>query len=83
MLPQQDLGKPTELAIAHVLEQNYVDKVIHDVGLVITLYDVLKVGEGAVFHSDGGVHYKVVFRIVVFRPFPGELLVGVVKQMDE
>jgi DNA-directed RNA polymerase III subunit RPC8 len=65
------------------LEQNYTDRVIHDVGLVITVGDVLKVGEGAVFPSDGGVHYKVVFQIVVFRPFPGELLVGVVKNMDE
>ncbi len=40
-------------------------------------------GEGAVFHSDGGVHYKVVFRLVIFRPFPGEVLVGAVRDMNE
>lgn len=77
------LGKPTEQAIAHVLSQTFIDRVIQDVGLIVTLYDILKVGEGAVYHSDGGAHYKVTFRVVVFKPFPGEMLIGNVKDMSE
>jgi DNA-directed RNA polymerase III subunit RPC8 len=79
----QELGKPTEQAIAHVLEKTFINRVIQEVGLIATLYDILEVGEGAVYHSDGGTHYRVTFRAVVFKPFPGELLVGVVKEMSE
>ena len=79
----QHLGKPTEQAIAHVLSQTFIDRIIQDVGLIITLYDILEVGEGAVYHSDGGAHYKVTFRVVVFKPFSGELLIGNVKEMSE
>lgn len=41
------------------------------------------IGGGAVYHSDGGAHYKVRFRAVVFRPHPGEVLVGSVEAHDE
>ena len=82
ILPQ-DLGKPTLVAISQALEQVYIDKVIHDLRLVVTLYDVVHIGEGSIFHSEGGVHYKVEFRLVVFRPFQDELLVGRIKQMNE
>jgi DNA-directed RNA polymerase subunit E'/Rpb7 len=80
---QQELGKATEQAIANVLEKTFINRVMQDVGLIVTLYDIIEIGEGAVYHSDGGTHYRVTFRAVVFRPFAGELLVGVVKEMTE
>lgn len=43
----------------------------------------LQVGDGLIPPSDGGALYKVRFRVVVFRPFEGELLVGRVAKMDE
>ena len=78
----QDLGKPTEQAIEAALEQAFIDKVISGVGLVVTLYNLVEVGDGKVYHSDGGTHYHVLFEVVAFRPFTGELLTGVVKEMD-
>lgn len=79
----QDLGKPTSQAITEVLERTFIDRVVRNVGLVVTLYDVLGIGEGALYHSDGGVHYKVSFRVVAFCPFVNELLTGTVKEMNE
>ncbi|PRW57257.1 DNA-directed RNA polymerase III subunit RPC8 [Chlorella sorokiniana] len=79
----QDLGKPVEAAITASLERTFLDKVITGLGLVVTLYDIMSIGEGYVYHSDGGAHYKVKFRVVVFRPFRDELLVGKVHKMTE
>ena len=79
----QHLGKPTEEAIKHVLEDTFIDRVIYNVGLVVTLYDVLKIGEGVSYPSQGATHYKVTFRVVVFKPFPGELVIGNVKEMSK
>jgi len=77
---KQELGKPTDLAIIEVIQQTFIDKVLLDVGLVVTIYDILEIGDGYVYHSDGGAHHKVVFRAVVFQPFPGEILVGKVSE---
>ena len=56
--PPQDLGKPPEAAITASLEKTFIDTVINGLGLVVTLYDLLSIGDGFVYHSDGGAHYK-------------------------
>lgn len=63
------------------IEAKYVDRVIPDVGLVIALYDILKVRDAYIFPGDlkdsqGDAACTVVFRLVVFRPKVDELLVG-------
>lgn len=58
LLPAQDLGKPAEAAIASALECTFLDRVIAGLGLVVTLYDVLSIGEGFVHHSEGAAHYR-------------------------
>lgn len=68
-------------AIRKMIEAKYVDRVIPDVGLVIALYDVLKVRDAYIFPGDlkdsqGDAACTVVFRVIVFRPKIGELLVG-------
>lgn len=52
------------------------DKVIPGVGLVVTLYDLLEVGSGSIPPSDGAVHFRSTFRLVIFCPFEGEVLVA-------
>ncbi|KAL6054120.1 DNA-directed RNA polymerase III subunit RPC8 [Balamuthia mandrillaris] len=63
-------------AIKTELNKKYGDKVIPKVGLGVTLYDVVKVGDGFIYPGDGSAHTKVTFRMVVFRPFRGEVIVG-------
>lgn len=60
----------------------YVAYAIADLGLVVTIYDIVDIGEGSVFHSEGNAHYKVTFNVIVFRPFAGETLQGKIVDMD-
>lgn len=53
-----------------------VDKVVPDLGLIVTVYDILEIGGGFIYPSDGAAIFDVNFRLVVFRPFVGEVLVG-------
>jgi len=57
--------------------------VIEDVGLCIELYDVLEISQGTVYAGDGGAFATVKFRMIVFKPFVGELLVGSIKSQDQ
>lgn len=73
-----DLAKPPALAVAEALERAFIDRVVADLGLVVTIYDILSVGGGRIYPNDGAAYFKVVFRPVVFRPAPGEFLLGTI-----
>lgn len=74
-----DLGNTTLEAVQAELEKCYIDKVIKDVGLAITIYDIKSIEGGCIYHSDGAAHFTVEFRLVVFRPLIGEVIAGNVK----
>ena len=74
-----DLGSATLDAVRAVLEKTFIDHVIKDVGLAVTIHEVKSVEGGFVYHSDGAAHFTVKFSLVVFRPLIGEILVGEVK----
>lgn len=77
-----NLGRPAQEAVANALEKAFVDRVVTDAGLVVTVYDILSIDGGFVFHSDGAAHFKVSFRLVVFRPLVGEVLTGTLKRCN-
>lgn len=64
-----------------MIEDKYVDRVISDVGLVVSLYDIVSVRDAYIFPGDlkdsqGDAACTVQFRVVVFRPKVNELLIG-------
>ena len=48
----------------------------------MTIYDVLSIEGGFIYHSDGAAHYTVSFRLVVFKPFVNEVLTGKITKCD-
>ena len=66
-------------AVKIELNRRFANKVIHEVGLCICLFDVLKYEDSFIFPGDGSSHTKVHFRFIVFRPFIDEVLVGKIK----
>eukprot|EP00903_Cladosiphon_okamuranus_P019376 g17816.t1 len=58
------------------IEAKFADRVIANVGLCICLHSYESIGDPYVYPSDGAAHYKVRFRMLVFRPFVGEILAG-------
>ena len=79
----QHLDKEPLTAIVAELEELYVDKVITDLGLVVTLYEVNSIKGGIIYAGDGAAHYEVEFRMVVFSPFVNEILVGKVYSLTD
>lgn len=65
------------------LNKRFANKVIHDVGLCVCVFDVLEVGDAYILPGDAGAHSIVRFRLVVFRPFVNEVLIGKVKQQTQ
>ncbi|PWN41761.1 hypothetical protein IE81DRAFT_337682 [Ceraceosorus guamensis] len=69
-------------AIKIVLNTKYANKVLQDVGLCVAVFDLLDCEEGKTIGGDGALFYKVTFRLVIFRPFLGEVFVGKIVSSD-
>jgi len=72
----QDFEKCSAQAIEDNINAKYADKVIHRIGLCVALYDILNTSEGLIGHGTGIVNVNVDFRMIVFRPFKGEICMG-------
>lgn len=70
-------------AVSEVIKQRFVDKVVPNLGLVVTLYDVQSVEGGFVYPNDGAAFFKVAFRVVVFRPYVGEVITGTLRSCSK
>lgn len=71
-----------EGAVRDEINKKYANKVLYGIGLVLGLYDLLSVSDGVIHPGDGGSHVKVSFRLVVFKPFVGEVLSGSITNSD-
>ncbi|KAF8959611.1 polymerase III polypeptide H [Flammula alnicola] len=78
-----NFGAPVDDALIAEINKKYANRVLHDVGLCISVFDLSQAGEGKVRYGDGFLWYKVVFRLVVFRPFTSEVIIAKVKSSDE
>ncbi|KAJ1964365.1 DNA-directed RNA polymerase III complex subunit Rpc25 [Dipsacomyces acuminosporus] len=74
-----DFRKSREDALKDEINRKYANRVLHDVGLCMLAHDLLEIDEGFVQHSEGWIWVKVKFRVIVFRPFRDEILVGRVR----
>ncbi|KAK3330427.1 RNA polymerase III subunit Rpc25-domain-containing protein [Apodospora peruviana] len=72
----EDFGKQSFAAIEDNINAKYANKVVQKLGLVVCLWDILWTSEGLIGHGTGLVNVNVEFRVVVFRPFQGEVIVA-------
>ncbi|CAF9908314.1 MAG: DNA-directed RNA polymerase III subunit rpc25 [Heterodermia speciosa] len=72
----EDLEKPSAEAIEDNLNTKYSNKVIQKIGLCICVYDILSASDGLIGHGTGVINVNVEFRLIVFRPFKGEIITG-------
>jgi DNA-directed RNA polymerase subunit E'/Rpb7 len=77
------LGMPTAIAVEEQIKTLYFDRIIHNVGLVVSLYDLVSIEGGEVHNGDGGVRFSVQFNLMMFRPFEGEVLLGRIVKSNE
>ncbi|KAK0250160.1 DNA-directed RNA polymerase III complex subunit Rpc25 [Friedmanniomyces endolithicus] len=78
-----DFDKPSARAIEDWINTKYADKVIHGVGLCVGFHSLLSASEGLIGNGTGIVHVNVDFRLVVFRPFKGEIIRGTISSSND
>ncbi|KAJ0843096.1 putative DNA-directed RNA polymerase [Helianthus annuus] len=76
------LTLPLNEAIKGELERLFVDKIIAKLGLCISVYDIESIDGGFIFPNEGAPTYTVKFRLIIFRPFVGEIISARLKESN-
>ncbi len=74
-------GLPIKEAVKKQLERTYTDYIDEEIGSVITVIDVIEVGEGILIPGDAAAYYDSVFKLLVFKPVLQELVYGKITQI--
>jgi len=81
-VPPAELHPQIKSTLCDHVHVKYANKVLADQGLCICVHGLDSVGPPIIYGGDGAAHVRVQFRLVVFRPFAGEVLTARVKACD-
>jgi len=74
-------GLPTIESVEQQLKETYADYYDKEIGKVITIIEVLEVGEGVIIPGDGAAYYRSKFKLLVWKPELQELVYGIVSEI--
>jgi DNA-directed RNA polymerase subunit E' len=74
-------GLPTIESVEQQLRESYADYYEKEIGKVISIIDVLEVGEGVIIPGDGAAYYRSRFKLLVWKPELQELAYGTVSEI--
>lgn len=75
-IPPHTFNIPVHESISNEIHKKYSNKVVSNIGLAVNIWDIESIKEGLLKPGDGGAYVEIVFRLVVWKPFVGEVLEG-------
>jgi len=74
-------GIPTIEAVEKQLKESYADYYDKELGRVVSVIEVLKVGEGVIIPGDGAAYYNSTFTLLVWKPELHEIIYGIISEI--
>ena len=74
-------GLPTSEAVDKQLRETYMEYYDKELGRVISVIEVLNVGEGVIIPGDGAAYYKSNFKLLTWKPEIQELVYGTISEI--
>jgi len=74
-------GLPTIDAVTNQLKKIYQDYYDKEMGKVVSVVEVLEVGEGVIIPGDGAAYYNSRFKLITFKPEMQELVYGAITEI--
>ncbi len=80
-IPPKDFGKPIKESALSAISKEYEGKVDKDLGLVLTVTKVGKIGVGRIIPGDGATYHDVEFEALIYKPVLHEVVTGKVSEV--
>ena len=74
-------GLPTSEAVRNQLDEVYTDHYDKEIGNVISVIEVLEIGEGVIIPGDGAAYYNSKFKLLTWKPEVNELVSGIISEI--
>lgn len=74
-------GLETLDAVRQQLKETYTNYISKEFGAVLSIVDVLEVGEGIIIPGDGAAFYKSRFKLLIWKPEMQELVFGTISEI--
>ena len=74
-------GIPTKEAVDRQLEEIYEDYYDKELGKVVSVVEVMEVGDGVLIPGDGAAYYNSSFKLLTWKPEINELVFGVISEI--
>ncbi len=80
-VPPSEFDKPVKEAIIEQARALYRGFVSRELGIVVTVSDIIEIGEGVIVPGDGAAHYDVVFDLITFKTSLKEVIPSFVTEI--
>ena len=74
-------GLPTIEAVDKQLRETYKEYYDEELGKIVSVIDVLEVGEGIIIPGDGAAYYNSKFKLIAWKPELQELVYGIIAEI--
>lgn len=74
-------GLPTGEAVEKQLKETYSDYYDKSIGKVVSVIEILEVGEGVIIPGDGAAYYRSRFKLLTWKPELQELVFGSIEEI--
>ncbi len=82
-VPPSSFEDDTTQAVVHEIKKKFNGYINPDLGFVIDVSEVNKVGQGVILPGDGSAHYNVEFTLLTFKPEMQEIIIGKVTNVAD
>ena len=74
-------GLPTSESVDKQLKETYSEHYDREIGQVLSVIEVLEVGEGVIISGDGAAYYKSRFKLLAWKPELHEIAFGTISEI--
>jgi DNA-directed RNA polymerase subunit E' len=74
-------GLPVKEAVRQQLERTFESYIDEELGTVVSVVEVLNVGEGILIPGDAAAYYDSIFKLLIFKPVLQELVYSQITQI--
>ena len=82
-VPPNKLGSDLKATVLKLVQEEYEGVLDHDLGIVVAVTGIDRIGEGKVVPGDGGVYFDTDIKMLIYKPEIQEVVEGAVSDVTE
>ena len=79
----KEFGGDTEESVLKSLNLHFNNYMSKELGFVMAVHSIIKIGEGVIIPGDGAAYYETTFKVFAFKPELQEVVLGKISEITD